>query len=176
MWSIENRTAFFECVADLLKEPKVQKMQEIRQHVEDANCLQHCLFVAYLSFLFCRKFHLDAVSAARGGLLHDLYLYDWRTHKGNHMTMHPITALANATRLFELNEKEKEIIVKHMWPLTPAFPKYAESFVVSTADKLCALAEIFHVYRRLRVRENLDFLPKKSLEQSPDSSQKRASA
>ena len=52
MWSIENRTAFFECVADLLKEPKVQKMQEIRQHVEDANCLQHCLFVAYLSFLF----------------------------------------------------------------------------------------------------------------------------
>ena len=63
MWSIENRTAFFECVADLLKEPKVQKMQEIRQHVEDANCLQHCLFVAYLSFLFCRKFHLDAVTA-----------------------------------------------------------------------------------------------------------------
>ena len=72
----------------------------------------------------------------------------------------------------QLNEKEKDIIVKHMWPLTPAFPKkYAESFVVSTADKLCALAEIFHVYRRLRVRENLDFLPKKSLEQSPDSSQ-----
>ena len=82
MWNLENRAAFRACVADLLNNPEVQKMREVRQHVQDANCLQHCLFVAYLSFLFCRKFHLDAASAARGGLLHDLYLYDWRTHEG----------------------------------------------------------------------------------------------
>ena len=161
MWNLENRAAFRACVADLLNNPEVQKMREVRQHVQDANCLQHCLFVAYLSFLFCRKFHLDAASAARGGLLHDLYLYDWRTHEGHHMTMHPITALVNATHLFTLNDKEKDIIVKHMWQLTPALPKYAESFVVSTADKLCALAEIFHIYRWLRVGEHLDFQPNK---------------
>ena len=77
------------------------------------------------------------------------------------MTMHPITALVNATHLFTLNDKEKDIIVKHMWPLTPALPKYAESFVVSTADKMCALAEIFHIYRWLRVGEHLDFQPNK---------------
>ena len=59
MWNLENRAAFRACVTDLLNNPEVQKMREIRQHVQDANCLQHCLFVAYLSFLFCRKFHLD---------------------------------------------------------------------------------------------------------------------
>lgn len=178
-WNLENRMAFRECVEDLLCNPQVQKMRGIRQHVDDANCLQHCLFVAYLSFLFCRKFHLDAVSAARGGLLHDLYLYDWRTHKGNHMMMHPITALVHATHLFELNDMEKDIIVKHMWPLTPWLPRYLESFVVSGADKLCALAEIFHVYRWLHVDENLDFLPKEpALPKETESPipQKRASA
>lgn len=160
MWNLENRMAFRDCVADLLSESKVQEMEHIRQHVKDANCLQHCLFVAYLSFLFCRRFHLDAASAARGGLLHDLYLYDWRTYKGHHITMHPITALVNANHLFNLNEKEKDIIVKHMWPLSPSMPQYMESFVVSTADKLCALAEILRLYRWLHVGENLDFRPR----------------
>lgn len=173
MWNLENRMAFRDCIADLLSEPEVQKMEQIRQHVNDASCLQHCLFVSYLSFLFCRRFHLDAVSAARGGLLHDLYLYDWRTHEGKHATMHPITALVNATRLFPLNDKEKDIIVKHMWPLTPSLPRYIESFVVSSADKLCALAEIFHVYRWMRVGENLNFVPEKT---AIPISQERASA
>lgn len=50
MWNLENRAAFRACVTDLLNNPEVQKMREIRQHVKDANCLQHCLFVAYLSF------------------------------------------------------------------------------------------------------------------------------
>ena len=47
MWNLENRAAFRACVTDLLNNPEVQKMREIRQHVKDANCLQHCLFVAY---------------------------------------------------------------------------------------------------------------------------------
>ena len=50
MWSIENRTAFFECVADLLKEPKVQKMQEIRQHVESVCSLFKLFVLPEISF------------------------------------------------------------------------------------------------------------------------------
>lgn len=39
---------------------------------------QHSLNVSYYSFIICRKFGLDAYSAARAGLLHDLYYYDWK--------------------------------------------------------------------------------------------------
>lgn len=56
MWNLENRAAFRACVADLLNNPEVQKMREVRQHVQDANCLQHCLFVAYLSFCSAGNF------------------------------------------------------------------------------------------------------------------------
>ena len=35
----------------------------------------------YLTTIMCGAlFHLDAKSAARGGMLHDLFLYDWHTH------------------------------------------------------------------------------------------------
>lgn len=163
MWNQTNLSEFQSCIQDLLNMPQVSRMEHIAQHVKDANCFQHSIFVAYLSFIICKKMGLDAVSAARGGLLHDLYLYDWRkreSHEGNHMTMHPVTALCNAMRLTSLNDTEKDIIVKHMWPLTLYLPRYKESFIVSSADKLCALAEIFRVYRWMKVDQHLDFLPK----------------
>ena len=38
-------------------------------------------------------------------------------------------------------DKEKEIIKKHMWPLTFSPPKYLESFIVTIVDKYCAFKE-----------------------------------
>ncbi len=38
--------------------------------------LDHSLFVAYWSYRAARTLGLDEAAAARGGLLHDLYLYD----------------------------------------------------------------------------------------------------
>lgn len=113
MWNQINLSEFQSCIQDLLNKPQVNKMEQIAQHVKDANCFQHSIFVAYISFMICKKLGLDYVSAARGGLLHDLYLYDWRkreSHAGNHMTMHPVTALCNAMRLTSLNDMEKDII------------------------------------------------------------------
>ena len=108
-----------------------------------------------MSFRLCRFFHLDWSAAARGGLLHDLFLYDWRkkgSHSGLHGFSHPKAALQNAGRLFDLSDKEKDIIVKHMWPLTlRQVPGCKESMVVSTADKLCAAAECFHLYKALHM-------------------------
>lgn len=86
-------------------------------------CLRHSINVSYLSYLFCKKHGLDARAAARGGLLHDLFLYDWhfyRRRKGErlHGFEHPKKALANASAMFSLTWKEREIILRHMWPLT----------------------------------------------------------
>lgn len=48
------------------------------QHHGRITTLDHSLFVAYLSFRAARWLRLDERAAARGGLLHDLYLYDPR--------------------------------------------------------------------------------------------------
>ena len=56
-------------------------------------------------------------STARGGLLHDFFYYDWRVTKFNksHAWVHPRIAVRNARKLVNLNKKEEDIILKHMW-------------------------------------------------------------
>ena len=76
---------------------------------------------------FASFFHLDARSAARAGMLHDLFLYDWRGHrKKTGDPVHAMTtshrALHNAKKYFHLNPLEEEMIVKHMFPVTPIPP------------------------------------------------------
>ncbi len=41
---------------------------------------------------------------------------------------------------------EKDIIIKHMWPITIILPKYKESFIVGCADKFCATVEVLQLY------------------------------
>ena len=110
------------------------------------NCYQHCLHVSYYNYIWCNALGLDARSAARAGMLHDLFLYDWHTHAketGEHFHgfTHPRTALDNAVKYYELTEKEKDMILRHMWPLTPIPPKSREGMVIIYSDKFCGLVE-----------------------------------
>ena len=73
-------------------------------------------------------------------------LANWHTHckeTGNHFHgfTHPVVALHNANKYYNLNNLEKDIIVKHMWPLTIVPPKYMEGYVVMYADKYCGFVE-----------------------------------
>ena len=52
---------------------------------------------------------------------------------------------------FELNEVEKDIIVKHMWPLTFIPPKYQESFVVTFADKYVSSKEFIDEFKKKQI-------------------------
>lgn len=136
---------YLECIQDLLAHEKVRSMRNYIQH-GNTDCLTHCLCVSYNSYRICRRLGFDARSAARGALLHDFFLYDWhnnekRPYKGMHGFQHPRVALQNADRYFVLNEREKNIICRHMWPLTPTPPKSWEAYVVSLVDKYCSLME-----------------------------------
>lgn len=137
-------------IEDLVSNETVQKMKYYKQHY-DTSCFEHCKNVAYYSYLICKKYHLDYIAASRAGMLHDLFLYDWRVRendrKGLHAFTHPRTALENASNLFDLNEKEVDIILKHMWPVTIRFPKYAESYIITFVDKYCALQESIKAYK-----------------------------
>lgn len=159
MWNIDNRIEYMECVRDLLEDADVQAMDNISQHVKSINCLKHSVFVSYLSFLMCRKFGLDYVSASRAGLLHDMHLCDWNEKNINNiqkLRIHPAMAYRNASK-FGLNELEKDIILKHMWPVTIKMPRHRESFIVNLADKICTIAEITGIYKLLKADSRLDF-------------------
>lgn len=133
-----------KCISYMIQNEIVRSMEQFKQH-GGISCLEHSINVSYNSYFICRHLGLDYQSAARGGLLHDLFLYDWHTtkqEKGLHGFSHPYIALENATKIFVLNEIEIDIIKKHMWPLTIVLPKYKESLVVMLVDKYCALMEM----------------------------------
>lgn len=151
---LEDKDAVYYClVADLLESDVVQKMKEFTHH-GDTTCFQHCLNVSYYNYRLCGFFSLNQRAAARAGLLHDLFLYDWHTHKPEkgkllHGFTHPGEALKNAKENFYISELESDIIEKHMFPLTiTALPKYRETLVIVLVDKYCGLLET--VIPRLR--------------------------
>lgn len=153
----EERQYFKNCAKDLLKSEDVQLMDTFIQHA-DVSCLKHSISVAYCSFWICRKLNLqvDYRSIIRGALLHDFFLYDWHITKnpmGLHGFKHPLTALANAEGHFRLNDLEKDIIVKHMWPLTFKPPKYKEAYIVSFSDKFCSISEILRIHSATKSHE-----------------------
>lgn len=140
---IENMKEFLNIINDLINNETVQQMKNYRQHY-NTSCYDHCIEVAYWSYLFCKKYNLDYAAVARAGVLHDLFLYDWRHSRKNlgglHAFIHPKIALKNSLELFDLTPKEQDIILKHMWPVTFfQFPKYKESFIITFFDKLSAL-------------------------------------
>ena len=133
------------CIADLLHEVPLDRMDRYIQH-GDTSCLRHCVAVAYLSFLLSRRLRLrcDARSLIRGAMLHDFFLYDWHEKDAGHSLhgfTHPATALRNAQRFLALNPTERDIIRRHMWPLTPVPPHCREAWLVCLADKICSVRE-----------------------------------
>lgn len=149
---------YIDYVSDIINHPLVRSMGSYIQH-GDINCLEHSIRVSYNSYLICRYLGFDYSSAARGGLLHDFFLYDWhkgeRPFKGLHGPKHPQIALKNAKAHFALNKREQDIISKHMWPLTIAFPRYKETCIIIIVDKYCSILEIFNLCNKESINKIL---------------------
>ncbi len=140
----EHYRDYHSCIEDLLAHESVREMEGFRHHYR-TNCLAHSLNVSYLSYRICKSLKMDHRSAARGALLHDLFLYDWREtdlEEGRHAFVHPFIALRNARKVSRLNAIEQDIVVKHMWPLTSQMPRFRESMVVCMVDKVCSTLEL----------------------------------
>lgn len=152
---------FQSIIKDIVENSSVLSLKEHIQHMKGSR-YKHCYEVAYYTYVFCKKLGLDYISATRGAMLHDFYFYDWRNkgvegQKRFHAYRHPRIALNNAVENFELNEVEKDIILKHMWPLTIALPRFSESYIVTFVDKYCATREFF---RFLKYKKRLRRLRK----------------
>lgn len=153
--SVSDWNAFLSCLDGLMDTPQVQSMRSLPHH-PGVNCYEHSVFVAYTAFRLARRWGLDYRACARGGLLHDLYLYDCHdrtAHPGNQCLDHPEFALRNASALCpDLSEREKNAIVSHMFPLAVHLPRCREALVVNMADKICATLEVVHLYQTRRVQ------------------------
>jgi uncharacterized membrane protein len=144
---------FYDITKDIYMHDEFIKLKQHQHH--NSSIYDHVMDVSYFSYRACKFLKLDYRSAARGALLHDFFLYDWRDHDVPdlpddkfHGIEHPKIALANAEKHFTLNDIEKDIIIKHMWPLTLVPPKYKESFIVSFADKYLASKEFVTKFKR----------------------------
>lgn len=141
-----DKEEFLDAIDEVIKCEVVQKMKKFNHH-SHTNCFKHSLHVAYYNYKICKKLGLDAKAAAKAGMLHDLFLYDWHERKikldnSLHGFSHPYAALKNANKHFKLTDKECDIIEKHMFPLTPRYPKYKETVVIILTDKFCSVCEV----------------------------------
>lgn len=143
----ENDHEYMSIVGDLLKDKELLKLDNITHHRYTTR-LVHSIFVSYMSYKITKARGLDYISTARAGLLHDFFLEERDEIEllgmGSHNSAHPKIALKNAENLTEINELEKDIILKHMFlcTLKSKAPLYKESFIVSMVDKYCAISEV----------------------------------
>ena len=138
-------TVMSTAIRTLEKEGRLTMEKSYIQH-GSTSVYEHSVKVAYTSLYFARRFRLniDEKSLIRGALLHDYFLYDWHDKANGHHWhgfTHPGTALHNASEDWKLTPVEREIIKKHMFPLTPIPPTCREAWLVCLADKICAAKE-----------------------------------
>lgn len=151
--SNEKYEVFFEEIYELLVMPEIQELEKIPHHIMTSR-LQHCINVSYFSYTIAKKMGWNYQSAARGGLLHDLFYYDYSgMGPFAHSAHHPKVALENAKKITTVNALEEDIILKHMWLMTWDPPRYRESFLVTFVDKFSAAYEVTQgvVYSMLNV-------------------------
>lgn len=150
---IEEDIEFERIIKEIDDSEVFQKTKDIIHHC--SNRYDHCKRVAYYTYLISKKLHLSYEEATRAAMLHDFFLVDNKdiTFKDKYVTLvnHPKYALAFSEKHFNLTNKEKDIIVTHMFPIAPTrVPKYLESWIVNLVDDYVALKEeIYDKKRRL---------------------------
>lgn len=146
-------------IRELKQDSRFIKTIDFIQH-GNTSVYEHSVKVAVLSCYIASKLKMkvDYISLIRGALLHDYFLYDWhnrKEHEGWHGFRHPRKAWKNAKEDFELNRIEEDIILKHMFPLVPFFPRYRESWIICIADKISAIYETIYEIKLLYICKKL---------------------
>lgn len=147
----EKNAILLEYGRQILESDNFKQTMAHMQH-GSMSVYHHSLNVARYSIAINRYFKLGAIEKEliRGALLHDYFLYDWHTqhHCKLHGFYHPGIALRNAEKEYHLSKREKDIIRKHMWPLTIVPPLCREAWIVTMADKYCSLLETIRIHNR----------------------------
>lgn len=142
-------------VNDILYSDEFNKTKNIIHH--GLNRYDHSVKVSYISYKIAKSLGLSYQEVARAGLLHDFFLIDNQNisfkERAYTLLNHPKYALHHAEKYFNLSDKEKDIIVTHMFPVAPTrVPKYLESWIVDIVDDFIAIAEEIKVKKKQIIR------------------------
>ncbi len=147
---------FFNIIDKIISNEEFSKTKEIDHH--GITRYNHCLRVAYYSFLITKFLHLDYKKVTEAALLHDFFIDEVEDKNFyGRLTKHSKYALVNASKYFDLNDMQKDIILTHMFPVTFTPPKYIESWIVDLVDDIAAIYEKFYSVR-LEMRAAFTFL------------------
>lgn len=138
---------YYILIEDILKNDVFDEINNIEHH--GTSRMIHSKRVSYYSYKICKVLHLDYIAAARAGLLHDFFLSEKNRNRKQRFKstfVHPKKALENSIKHFNINEKEKDIIISHMFPINIHIPKYAESWLVSLVDKIVGCYEFLESF------------------------------
>lgn len=145
-------------VKDILRNNNFKRLYNIEHH--GISRWEHLLKISYRSYVIAKRFNMDYKSVARGALLHDFYLDgDERSKKRKFLDTfsHPKKALMTSLEYFDINDKEQNIIVSHMFPIYFVLPKYKESVLVNLVDKCIGSVEMMREYH-YKFRYKFNFL------------------
>ena len=155
--NIYNDKDYHMIVNHILNNKEFNKLKAIEHH--GLTRYEHSLKVSYYSYKIAKALKLDYQEVARGGLLHDFFLSDEnRSLKERFIStfVHPKKALKKAQEVFEITNKEADIIKGHMFPINITVPRYFESWVVNIVDKVVAVNEFSHkLSKQLKYASNL---------------------
>ena len=158
-YKIMSDFEYIDIVRDIINNEEFLKLKFYRHH--DNTRLDHCLKVSYNAYKLPKKFNLDYKAAARAGLLHDFFYGDLRyinvIERKYMLNAHPYFAYYNASKIFKLNEKEKNMILSHMFPISYEVPRYKESILLDLVDDLEALKEV-GIYIKDRLKHNINLI------------------
>lgn len=142
-----------EYASDIIASENFRSTRNYIQH-GSMPVYRHCMDVADQSIKISKllRVNCNERELIRGALLHDYFLYDWHDkYRDNYQRLHgfyhPGIALKNAQKEYGLSDREKDIIKKHMWPLTIIPPACREAWIVTAADKYCSLLETLKLRR-----------------------------
>ena len=156
--TLQEKTELENLYQGFLHNELVVKMKEIPMH-RGSNCYIHsfkvCKLVIKKALKSKKEYHYKSLIIA--SILHDYYLYDWRSDRSKrkkHGKRHPYIADENAKRDFSIDEEVSSIIKSHMWPINPKeFPKTKEAKLVNYVDDIIATREFFCSKRFKNKRE-----------------------
>lgn len=131
---------FNNIIKDIVTNEEFMKLQNEVHH--STTRFNHSLRVAYEVYNKLKDNNQNYVDATRAALLHDFFFdVDLSSSQNDRLNNHPLVALENAKKYFDINELQENIILSHMYPLSYCLPRFKESWIVSLMDKKVTILE-----------------------------------
>lgn len=149
--SLIDTYEFNSIINDIANHEEFLKLKEELHH--GISRYEHSMRVAKMTYEMTKKLHLDYEKATRAALLHDFFfdcdLADYDAKET--LKIHPDYALQNALKYFDVDTKQANMIRSHMYPVYLEKPKYAESWLLTLADKIVAVHEMYRYKAALTI-------------------------